>query len=172
MSLATLNVWITAIGDPCHIIDEQPKRDWFVHIVDCEGKPLTWCGRSYRDLKAKCGHLQVEIPPGCYVVFASENSQGHGLGEFGNLLTHLQIVRANCGDHVCVTLFSPSAHFCGTWFAGAIYVFGAALANAGVDPKITAAALEAVQRLVSVLPADRFSTNLRAFLPRVEEAGR
>lgn len=171
MSLATLNVWITEIGDPCHISDTD-KHQWFVHIVDCEGKPLTWCGKSYRDLEAKCGHLQVEIPPGCYAVFASENAQGRGgLGEFGNLLTHVQVVRANCGDHVCVTLFSPSAHFCGTWFAGAIFAFSNGLAQ--VNPKLTKAAFDAVEALVAVLPADRFSTNVRAeFLPRAGAAGR
>jgi hypothetical protein len=169
MSLATLNVWITAIGDPCHIGD---NINWFVHIVDCEGKPLTWCGRSYRDLPAKCGHLEVEIPPGCYVVFASEDRQGQGFGEFGNQLTHVQIVRARCGDHVCVTLFSPSAHLCGAWFGGAVLRLFDALGNVGVDPKVVTAVLNGVRALVPALPAKGFDTNLAAFLPlRDRDAG-
>jgi hypothetical protein len=76
-----------------------------------------WCGKTYTFLKAKCGLLEIEIPPGCYTVFAS---MGAGIPPFGNQLTHVQVVRANCGDHVCVTLFSPTGHYCGTWFASAL----------------------------------------------------
>ncbi len=171
MSLATLNVWITQIGHPCQIGD---NIQWFVHIVDCEGKPVTWCGKSYRDIPTKCGHAEIEIPPGCYAVFASENrqdAQGHqgGFGVYGNQLTHVQVVRVNCGDHACVTLFSPSAHFCGTWFGAAIVVLLPALAASGVNPKIINAAANAVKELVAVLPADEFSKNLRAFLPRAAQ---
>jgi hypothetical protein len=166
MSLATLNVWVTAIGDPCHIGD---TIQWFVHIVDCEGNPLTWCGKSYRDLPTECGHLEVQIPPGCYAVFASEDPAGEGFGEFGNHLTHIQIVRANCCDHVCVTLFSPSAHLCGAWFGGAVLALFPAIANLGVDRQLITGALEAVRSLVAVLPANTFTTNLEAYLPAADK---
>src|SRR5947199_4787300 len=104
MGLAKLNVWITRFGDACHIDDKEP---YFVHITDCGGKVLEWCGKKYAGLPAKCGHLEVDIPPGCYSVFASHTPGATG-PSFGNRLTHVQVVRANCGDHVCVTLHAPS----------------------------------------------------------------
>jgi hypothetical protein len=160
MSTATLNVWITEIGDPCHIVSSDR---WFVHIVDCEGKVLKWCGKVYRDIPAKCGHAQIEIPPGCYAVFASENKAGEGIPPFGNQLTHVQVVRANCCDHICVTLFSPSAHYCGTWFANALVQHEGGLTRAGVDPNLVRGAIEAVRALVGRMPADPFSANLEGF---------
>jgi hypothetical protein len=32
------------------------------------------------------------------------------------------MVRVNCGDHACVTLFPPTAHFCGIWWVRALKV--------------------------------------------------
>ena len=164
MSTATLNVWITAIGDPCHIVDGD---EWFVHIVDCEGKVLQWCGRKFRDIPAKCGHAEIEIPPGCYAVFAGHSKEGSGVPPFGNRLTHVQVVRANCGDHICVTLFSPSLWYCGTWFKAAVEQQIPGLTKARVDQKITRAAIEAVQNLLEALPpADTFTANLQALQQR------
>jgi hypothetical protein len=160
MSTATLNCWITEIGDPCHIINHD---EWFVHIVDCEGKVLTWCGKTYRDIPTKCGHAEIEIPPGCYAVFAGHSTKGTGIGEFGNRLTHVQIVRANCGDHVCVTLFSPSLWYCGTWFKAAIKQQAAGLKKAGVDDKTAKAAVDAVQNVLGKLRCDTFTQNLEVF---------
>lgn len=157
MSAATLNVWITAIGDPCHIA----SNEWYVDIVDCEGKVLEWCGKVYRDLPAKCGHLEIEIPPGCYAVFAVENPRG--IPPFGNQLTHIQIVRANCGDHVCVTLFAPSAHLCGSWFGTALRGNLGGLVKAGVAEQTIRAAIEAVNEVVKAIPANPFSTSLAEF---------
>jgi hypothetical protein len=163
MSTAKLNVWVTEIGDPCHIINPPNGEQWYVHIVDCEGKVLTWCGRKYRDIPTKCGHVEIEIPPGCYTVFASHSKTGQGVPPFGNRLTHVQIVRANCGDHVCVTLFSPSIWYCGTWFAHAIRYQAADLARAGADEKVQRAALTAVGNLLDTIKPDRFAENLQAF---------
>lgn len=158
MSTARLNVWITAIGDPCHIIQENKEEQWFVHIVDCDGKVLTWCGRKYRDIETKCGHVEIEIPPGCYAVFAS-HTKGGAEGQFGNRLTHVQVVRANCGDHVCVTLFSPTLWYCGTWFADAVRQQAAALRGAGVDEAVARNAIGAVEALLKQGKVDRFTTN-------------
>jgi hypothetical protein len=161
MSAATLNVWITAIGDPCHI----SSTEWFVNIVDCEGKVLEWCGKVYGNLPAKCGHLQVEVPPGCYAVFAVENPSG--IPPFGNQLTHIQIVRANCCDHVCVTLFAPSAHLCGSWFGTALRGNVDGFLKAGVPRQALEGAIEAVNNVVKAIPTNAFSTNLAGFgLPR------
>jgi hypothetical protein len=156
MSTSTLNVWITAIGDPCHI----SNTEYFVSVVDCEGNPLDWCGKTYKSLPTECGHIELEVPPGCYAVFAVQ--QPGGIQPFGNLLTNVAIVRVNCGDHACVTLFAPDAHLCGSWFGGALRD----IANTPDIPReLVTAALEAVNRLVAVLEPTTFSRNLDAFKP-------
>ena len=158
MSTANLNVWITGFGDPCHIED---KETWFVHVLDCEGRVVDWCNKRYSFIPAKCGHVQIEVPPGCYAVFAGHSPQGQGVPPFGNRLTHVQVVRANCGDHVCVTLFSPSIWFCGTWFAYAVATQLAGLEKAKVDPKIARAAVEGVQAFLGKIAPDQFTENMR-----------
>lgn len=163
MSTATLNVWITGIADACHIDD---KDTWFVHITDCTGKPLVWCKKTYTFLKAECGHLEIDIPPGCYTVFAGHNprevvDKGHKRYQpFGNRLTHVQVVRANCGDHVCVTLFSPGMHYCGTWFAQAVKTQYAALEQANVDVTLARAAVTAVEAFVAKLEPEPYALNV------------
>ena len=160
MSTANLNVWITNFGDPCHINDTET---WFVHIVDCEGKVLEWCGRKYSFIPAKCGHLAIDVPPGCYGVFAGHSPRPGSRPPFGNRLTHIQVIRVNCGDHACVTLFSPSMWFCGTWFATAVSTQLGALQTANVDPKLATAAVQAVRALLDKIPIDPFTANTREF---------
>ena len=157
MSTAKLNVWITRYGDPCHIDD---KESYFVYITDCGGKILEWCGKKYAGLPAKCGHLEVEIPPGCYSVFASHNPQGGGIPPFGNRLTHIQVVRANCGDHVCVTLFAPMMKQCGSWFAYAVKTQLAGLRAGKIDAELANAAVKAVEAFVAKLPPDPVAENM------------
>ena len=158
MSTANLNVWISNFGDPCHI---QDTETWFVHILDCEGKPLKWCGKEYIFQPAKCGHLEIDIPPGCYAIFAGHSAQGTGVPPFGNRLTHVQIVRVNCGDHACVTLFSPSLWYCGTWFAHAVRTQMEGLQRANVDAKLARNAVAAVEALLEKIPVDPFTANTR-----------
>ena len=120
MSTATLNVWVTKVGDPCRIDD---RTQWFVHILHCNGEILEWCGRRYVNLRTKCGHLEVEIPPGCYMVVATWSPGPAGVPapqSLGNHISHLQVIRADCGDHVCVTLFPPTFHWCGIWWLVAL----------------------------------------------------
>jgi hypothetical protein len=154
MSTATLNVWITAFGDPCHIVKEQPRETWYVHVLDCSGQPLEWCGRKYINIITRCGHAELELPPGCYAVLASHTFVQNPANGFGNRLTHVGVVRVNCGDHACVTLFSPSAWFCGTWFAQAIQ--GYAQVGA-LDPGTVQRAEEAIGAVLRQLPVDPFS---------------
>jgi hypothetical protein len=163
MSTANLNVWITNVGDPCHITD----KEYFVHVFDCEGKVLEWCGEKYSFIPAKCGHATIEIPPGCYAVFAGQDPQGVGIPPFGNWLTHVAVVRANCGDHVCVTLFAPSLHFCGSWFGNAVLAQLAGLRAVDIDPELAMAAVRGVQALLDKITVDPFTANtLRALQPK------
>ncbi len=154
MSTAKLNVWITARSDACHI-DDQDR--WFVHITDCRGRVLEWCGRKYSFIPAKCGHVEIEVPPGCYTVFAGHSAGPGGFPPFGNRLTHVQVVRANCGDHVCVTLFSPSSWHCGTWFAQAIRTQMERLEAGGVDPELAFGVVEAVRKFTDALQPDPYA---------------
>lgn len=155
MSTAKLNVWITEMGKPCRI---ETRKTLFVYVLHCDGTVLEWCGNRYVGLPAKCGHLEIEIPVGCYVVGAVENPSG--IPPLGNHLTHIAIVRANCGDHICVTLFNPTLHHCAQWFAAAmgghLAVGGQAL-TATVARAMTIAA-DAVGGLVKAIPQDDFTT--------------
>lgn len=165
MSLAKLNILVTNYGDACHIDD---KHQYYAHITDCEGNPVVWCNKSYVFRKMECGHLEVDIPPGCYTVFASQSSGGvirpDGKVSFGNLLTHIQVVRVNCGDHACVTLFAPTGHYCGTWFANAITFNLPALEQAKIDVKLARAAVTAVQKFIATIEPDPYGRNVARFM--------
>jgi hypothetical protein len=127
-----------------------------------------WCRKRYVAMPTKCGHLELEVPPGCYVVGAVENPTGRP--PLGNHLTHIQIVRANCGDHICVTLFNPAAKFCGHWFLSAVTQHLAAAGNA--LPAETARAIrnavKPLEELVNQLPEDELTKALK----EVEEIAR
>jgi hypothetical protein len=160
MSTANLNVWITRFGDACHIED---KETWFVHVTDCEGRVLEWCGKKYSFIPAKCGHATIDIPPGCYTVFASHTPPTQvSVPPFGNRLTHVQVVRANCGDHICVTLFSPSLSNCGTWFANALQTHLGVFEAARINVNQARQALTTLQAFLDGLPQeqkDAYTTN-------------
>jgi hypothetical protein len=119
MGLAKLQIWITSEGDPCKISerDEHDNTPWVVAIWHCDGRLLEWCGRKYFNLVARCGHLEVEVPPGCYVIRAADGMALHPTGAVtGNHWSDHAVVAACCDEAVCVTLFSPSAHNCGFGF--------------------------------------------------------
>jgi hypothetical protein len=116
MSTARLDIWCLRRDEPCLVED---RFEHFVYVVDCKGNPIVWCGTKYVELKTKCGHLEIEVPPGCYFVGAVTNpysAANEKYRPFGNHLTHVAMVRVNCGDHACVSLFDPTFHYCGTWF--------------------------------------------------------
>ncbi len=110
MGMAKLNVWISGIDDPCSI----DSRTWYVTIYNCDGSVLQWCNKRYVVLPAKCGHLEVEVPPGCYYIKAVWSFSFFGGIYYVNHFTDAGIVQACCGQTTCVTLFNPSLHRCGT----------------------------------------------------------
>ena len=113
MSLANLNVWVSALDDPCKI----SRRTWYINIYNCDGSILKWCGRDYAVIPAPCGHRHIRVPPGCYRINAVWSfSVGNGV----YYVTDSAIVQACCDNHQCVTLFNPSAHRCGRIFLAAI----------------------------------------------------
>lgn len=117
MGLAKLNIWITDLGTACKI----SERTWYVNIYTCDGNILEWCGRRYAILPAKCGHLEVEIPPGCYLVNAVWGYWTDPKGVIhGNHFTHNAVIQAHCGETTCATLFTPTNHICGVIFQLAV----------------------------------------------------
>jgi hypothetical protein len=151
MSTARLNVWVTKVGDPCKIDDQT---QWFVHVLHCNGQILRWCNKVYANMPTKCGHLEVDIPPGCYMVCAtwSPGATSPVPTSLGNHISHLAIIRANCGDHVCVTLFPPTFHWCGIWWLIALRENVQALQRGGAE--LARNAEKAVKDLLASIPAD------------------
>jgi hypothetical protein len=139
MGMAKLNVWVSGLDDPCSIDD----RTWYVTIYNCDGTVLQWCKKRYVVLPAKCGHLEVDVPPGCYYIKAVWSFRLIGSIYYVNHFTDAGIVQACCGQTTCVTLFTPSLHRCGTIVVRA---FRDALLQKGIKPetvKNTEAALNA-----------------------------
>jgi hypothetical protein len=161
MGTANLQVWITQRGDPCRIA----TTEHFVYVLECcTGKPLRWCDRVYSGLRTKCGHLELEIPPGCYIVGAVESTAG--IPPLGNCLTHIAMVRVNCGDHACVTLFDPSLHLCGTWLGAAINTYVAGRGGGPALPRDVIGVLQnagkAVEAMLKAIPEDPLSAQTNA----------
>lgn len=117
--MSKLNIWVSDTDDPCRISD----RTWYVTIFDCNGEVLQWCKKKYVVMPAPCGHLEVEVPPGCYYIKAVWSfwlTPGPSIIYRVNHFTDAAIVQACCEQHVCVKLFNPGIHRCGTIVVRAI----------------------------------------------------
>jgi len=147
MGMAKLNIWISGIDDPCAV----DSRTWYVTIYDCDGNVLEWCGRRYVVLRAKCGHLEVEVPPGCYYIKAVWGFSVviPGLVYRVNHFTDAGIVQARCDKTTCIKLFNPSAHRCG-------YIYVRALRDLvrqkAINPELAKQAEEAINATLEQIP--------------------
>ena len=147
MGLAKLNVFVSGMDDPCTV----SNRTWYVTIYTCDGNVLEWCGKRYVVLPARCGHLEVEVPPGCYYIKAVwgftmvKPEHVYRVNHF----TDAAIVMACCDATTCVKLFNPSAHRCG-------YIYVRALRDLvnqkGIDPGVAQRAEEAIQDTLEQIP--------------------
>lgn len=148
MALGKLNVFVSALDDGCRI----DSRDWFVTIYDCEGRVFEWCGRRYVVLRAPCGHLEVELPPGCYTLVAVWGFWTDPAGNiFGNHLTDHGVAQVCCDETTCVTLYTPSAHRCGQLFKVALQVLERR-PEGGPPGELVIRAREAIDELLDYLP--------------------
>ena len=163
MSTAKLNVWITEVGNSCRI---DMKNKWFIHVLHCDGTVLDWCDTLYTNLETKCGHREIEVPPGCYMVCATWRNRGPGQAgtptKLGNHITHVQVVNTSCGGDICVVLFPPTMHHCGIWWQLAVKeaIKGKQLPKEAQGA--AEAAVRAVDDLLKVLPPeDEVTRNMR-----------
>jgi hypothetical protein len=102
MGLATPNVWVHDKQDPCRISDEV----WFASVTYCNGNPVEWCGHTFSFEEAKCGHVELRLPRGCYIVHAIEFFFLNKLFLFR--FTEHAIVIVNCDELACAHLYTPS----------------------------------------------------------------
>lgn len=147
MGMAKLNVWISGIDDPCSV----SNRTWYVTIYDCDGNVLEWCGRRYVVMRAKCGHLEVKVPPGCYYIKAVWGFTVviPGLVYRVNHFTDAAIVQARCEKTTCVKLFNPSAHRCGYIYVRAIRDL---VRQKGLQPEVARNAEDALHAVLEQIP--------------------
>jgi hypothetical protein len=144
VGVGKINVYITALGQPC-TIDNTP---WVVAVTHCDGTILNWSEGRYKDkpdgpwasivphvppgapvlpqgwwydsVPAGNGHVEIEVPPGQYVVTASKHTWIGVVNDdgfkryilYGNWYTHHAIISVSCGDDVCATLYSPTVQLC------------------------------------------------------------
>lgn len=168
MSTAKLNVWITAVGDPCRI---DSRNQWFVHILHCDGRALEWCDKVYVNIPAKCGQAEIDIPPGCYMVCATWSPAPVTSGQqvittLGNHISHMSIVRADCAKEYCVTLFPPTFHWCSIWW---LVAAREQVARRGLEAAPAERAIAAVDELMKTLKLDPITENM---LPLTKGPGR
>ncbi len=169
MGKAKLQIWFTAEGSPCTISerDEHDNLPWQVAIMHCGGQVLNWCGRRYVGIPAPCGHVEIEVPPGCYVIRGGENMgvDAHG-GVTGNHLTDHAVVTACCDEPTCVTLFAPSLHNC--VFGVNAALTGAIAANR-LPAEIGRPALAALKAVAERLPRSNFDDAALAVMEELLE---
>ncbi len=95
MGFSKLNIWIRNTG--CEVVN----RTFHLHVYNCNNSEIippsqTWFTN---------GHVEVQIPPGCYVVRAGLWNPPNN-----NVYTDRTIVIVGCGEEACVNLVLP--RFC------------------------------------------------------------
>lgn len=168
MGLSYLNIWVSDVNDPCGTYKggskNIPTGGGGITVFDCKGV-LSWpCGRyladdkwlpvpngEYKNIPYTCGHLEVELPPGCYWVYSGLTTPLPGGVIHLNYATHVGIVEVGCGEHACVKIFNPSLVLCWNWFRVGLQVL-AANPKAGIDPGRVAELEKNVEALLKNVP--------------------
>jgi hypothetical protein len=166
MALSKLDVWITSQGDPCKISerDEHDNTPWVVAIWHCDGELLNWCGKQYYNLVANCGHLEVSLPPGTYVIRAADGMAIQPNGQIsGNHWSDHAVVTVCCNENNCVTLYAPSAHSCGIGFLAALERM---IVAKRIPADIGNPAVSALKKVMEKIPMTNFETKA---LPKMYE---
>jgi len=118
-----LDIWVGELGSPCGVADSIESGQ--ITILDCEGV-FHWAGGRYRSeggtwepipggnytaIPFVAGHVEVELPPGCYAAIGGWVSPTAQYIHF-NYATHMGLVNIRCDEKACVKLFNPSVQFC------------------------------------------------------------
>ena len=141
MSTSVINVWVTNLGDPGSIANDAKSglpHAWVIAVSHTDGRVLNWSEARYRFHKEDAwkpvpyhtppggtvpgwwcdsiptldGHVELEVPPGTYVVRGSMHTWFvHGL-LYGNWATDHGIIPLGGGDEGCVMLYAPTAIAC------------------------------------------------------------
>ncbi len=120
MGLGKLNIWIRyekGVTWSCRVDTENwpPWNGWKVTIKDCTGRILEWCGKRYSLIgPTKHGHLEVEVPPGSYIISALSGATGC------NTYTAPAYVQVGCDECVCVNLLAPIQHYCAWYYIAGV----------------------------------------------------
>jgi len=69
-------------------------------------------GWWYDSVPTLDGHVEIEVPPGCYVLCGTMHTWFKDGELIGNWATDHAIVQACCGEDVCATLLAPTAWHC------------------------------------------------------------
>ncbi len=141
MSTATLNIWISGLGEPRTIPNERGSGipyNWSVAVAHCDGTILNWsegryrfwhddpwisipyhtpaggstAGWWYEMIPTRDGHVEIEVPPGCYVLRGTMHDWFLNGLLYGHWATDHAVVQACCGNDICATLYAPSAPAC------------------------------------------------------------
>lgn len=110
-------------------------------------------GWYYDNVPTLDGHVEIDVPPGCYVLRGSMHTWfTHGV-LYGNWATDRAIVQACCGEEVCPTLYAPSAAAC--WVPFFDFVIPLLSRHKILVPEV-ARALEAVKGSIKAEAASPF----------------
>ena len=149
MSMSKLKIWITDLGNPCRM----SQRDWVVAITDCNGKVVTWCKKKYDNIPAPCGHVEVELPPGTYIIRASAHTWWYQGKLYGNWTTDRGVVTVCCNEDACITLYAPTIQAC--WIPLFSMVFPTLVQNKVLPPEVAKAA-ETINNAIVKLESTEF----------------
>ena len=138
MGFGKLNVWLTETDNPCKIND----KTFYVSVFTCDGEILKWAGKEYKLLEALNGHLEVDLPPGCYYLRAASI-------HCENAYSDTAVVRVSCGETACVTLMLPSLKRCLETLIAALRL---PRARELIPRQILRPAQDALTRMVEPLP--------------------
>ena len=98
MSGTVLDIYITGLGDPYVLDQDETWPNWVVAIAHADGRVLDWSlgryryhdddpwipipvhtpfdgtpGNWYESIPVRDGHVQIEVPPGLYAVRATHS---------------------------------------------------------------------------------------------------
>lgn len=132
MGKAKLNVWLR--DRRCRILDNSYGYLYLNNCCDDDPFPV---------VIIQDGNAEVNIPPGCYKVYAVVFDQNH---QYPIYKTGQIMVIVNCGDHACVNIIIPSIEVNA---AHLIQTFGVHAIRKNIDPK------EIFEALIETSDVDR-----------------